>query len=64
MSLWSDIRKVRKDGNTSQAINLGRANEFIDNLETGSIARVTVEEDRVIIQVLELSDPAREEIDQ
>jgi len=47
MSLWSDIRRIRSDGRRSQAINLGKANEFIDNLESGKLARVSVEKDRV-----------------
>jgi hypothetical protein len=57
MSVWSDIRRIRSDGRRSQAINLGKANEFIDNLESGKLARVSVEDDRVVIEVLEFADP-------
>jgi hypothetical protein len=64
MSLWSDIRRIRSDGRRSQAINLGKANEFIDNLESGKLARVSVEKDRVVIEVLEFAGPEPDSVDQ
>jgi hypothetical protein len=62
MSLWTDVRKIRAHGKNSQTICLGRANEFIDNLEGGNYAKVIVEDDRVVIEVLEFSE--LEEADQ
>ncbi len=64
MSVWSDIRRIRSDGRRSQAINLGKANEFIDNLESGKLARVSVEDDRVVIEVLEFAEPEPAPVDQ
>jgi hypothetical protein len=43
---------------------LGKANEFIDNLESGKLARVSVEKDRVVIEVLEFAGPEPDSVDQ
>jgi len=59
MVLWSDIRKIRResDSDNSHIVNLGRASEYIEDLQAGKLAKVCVEEDRVTIMLLEYNEP-------
>lgn len=63
MAAFSEIRKIRREGETSEAINLGDASEHIERLEAGRLAQITVLNDKIVIDVLNYDEPEYESIE-